>query len=187
MSRLSAQSIRELCTGFVPPMITPFEPEKVVVNGKSYGLSHASYDCRIAHDLTLGVHPGILMAQSMLRNDPYGRMVDLLDKNPPHFALAHTIEDFHFPDNVSGQVADKSTYARLFVSAFNTFFDPGFHGNATLELVNLSDKPVVYKAGDPVCQFLFDWLDKPTDNPYRGKYQNQPKKAVGPIFEGPKS
>ena len=56
MTRLSCQSIRALCEG-ENPMIHPFAPEKTVVNGKSYGLSHASYDCRIAHDLVLGVHP----------------------------------------------------------------------------------------------------------------------------------
>lgn len=210
MTRLSTQTIRDLCIDPISgeplekPLISPFVGEKMRVHGKSYGLSHASYDVRINHDLTLGVHPSIIWAKYMekranyaAQHDPaedWGRTIAWwaqLDKecaeelaaNPPYFSLAHTMEDFCFPDNVSGQVADKSTYARLFVSAFNTFFDPGFHGNATLELVNLSDQPVVYRAGDPVCQFLFDFLDQNTERPYDGKYQHQTKASHAARFE----
>ena len=157
MTILSRQSIRRLCVGVERPMITPFVPERVVVNGKSYGLSAASYDARIAHDLTL---------------------------EPRQSALAYTVEDFDMPDNVVGFVCDKSTYARLFVTAFNTLFDPGFRGNATLELVNLGERTVEIKAGDPICQFVFHWLDEATEAPYAGKYQFQTKAAHGPRFEG---
>lgn len=188
MSQLSAQSIRKLCLTETP-MISPFVGEKTVVNGKSYGLSSASYDVRIAHDLTLGPNPSYLLADMLQRNRQYTpeAVMDLyrskLHNMPPAHALAHTIEDFHMPDNVVGYVCDKSTYARVFVSAFNTLFDPGFKGNATLELVNLSDKPVYIKEGDPVCQFVFHWLDEPTELPYAGKYQNQTKRAHGARYE----
>ena len=163
MSQLSAQSIKKLCQdtkwwGLWPqtPMIYPFTAEKVVVNGKSYGLSSASYDVRIAHDLRI---------------------------LPWEATLAYTIEDFYMPDNVVGYVCDKSTYARLFVSAFNTLFDPGFQGNATLELVNMGEDVIDIKAGDPICQLAFHWLDKKTDRPYSGKYQHQTKAAHGPRYE----
>lgn len=188
MSQLSAQSIRKLCVN-EPHMIAPFVGEKIVVNGKSYGLSGASYDVRIAHDLTLGPSPDKLLASMMLRNRQY--MADAilemwrvkLQNLPPSHALAHTIEDFNMPHNVVGYVCDKSTYARVFVSAFNTLFDPGFKGNATLELVNLGDQTVTIKAGDPICQFTFHWLDEATELPYSGKYQNQTKAAHGARYE----
>jgi hypothetical protein len=61
MSRLSKQSIRKLCEG-IDPLIVPFQATKVRINGKSGGLSHASYDCHIGADLTLGVHPGFIIA-----------------------------------------------------------------------------------------------------------------------------
>ena len=89
MSQLSAQSIRKLCEGETP-MLSPFVNEKTVVNGTSFGLSAASYDVRIGHDLRL---------------------------YPKQSSLAHTLEDFHMPDNVVAYVVDKSTYARRFVSA----------------------------------------------------------------------
>ena len=188
MSQLTGKQIASLCRDYrrtwlgfkvnAQPMISPFEPVKRVVNGKSYGLSGASYDCRIAHDLTLGINPAFILANFQLeyglgRNYQAEKELDkALSDNPPCFALAHTIEQFSMPDNVVGYVCDKSTYARLFVSAFNTLFDPGFEGDAVLELVNFSDKPIELKAGDPICQFAFHWTDGKTQ-PYRGKYQHQ--------------
>jgi len=188
MSQLSAQSIRKLCVN-EPFMITPFVGEKTVVNGKSYGLSAASYDVRIAHDLTLGPNPAHLLSSMLQRDRQYTAEAVLelwrnrLHNLPPSHALAHTIEDFHLPDNVAGYVCDKSTYARVFVSAFNTLFDPGFKGNATLELVNLGSETVYIKEGDPICQFVFHWLDEPTEAPYRGKYYGQTKAAHGARYE----
>lgn len=155
MTQLSAQSIRALCETDTP-MITPFVSEKRVVNGVSYGLGPASYDVRIAHDLRL------YRGQA---------------------SLAHTVEDFAMPDNVVGYVIDKSTYARRFVTAFNTLLDPGWQGNLTLELVNLGSEVVNIKAGDPIVQIAFHWLDEATVVPYRGKYFNQTKAAHGPRYE----
>lgn len=187
LGQLSRQSIALLCLGD-RPMIDPFNAERVVINGKSAGLSAASYDVRIDHDLVLGINPAHIMASYFMRygKDAGGHFDELaaeLEKNPPMAALAYTLEDFWMPSNVSGAVCDKSTYARVFVSAFNTFFDPGFHGNGTLELVNLGTERIIYKQGDPVCQFIFHWLDQPTNKPYDGKYQHQRKGAQGPIYE----
>lgn len=183
---LPAQTIAALCQGETP-LITPFEPEKLRIRGKSAGLSSASYDCRIDHDLTLGVNPAHIIQSHLLI---YGfseaalpRLKEALLNNPPCSALAYTVEDFCLPADISAAVCDKSSYARVFVSAFNTFFDPGFVGNATLELTNLGSEPVTYTKGDPVCQFIFSRLEAPTDRPYDGKYQHQTKAAHGPRYE----
>ena len=186
--QLSAQSILERCVGTSTPMISPFSDERHVVNGKSWGLSAASYDVRIAHDLVLGPNPGEFLLEAVCALDggsptEVANLKRKLHSLPPSRALAHTIEDFIIPHDVSGAVCDKSSFARVFVSAFNTFFDPGFQGNATLELVNLGPETVEIKAGDPICQFLFHFLDKPTDRPYRGKYQGQKKGAQPAIYE----
>ena len=145
MTVLSAQSIRRLCINETP-MISPFT-ERGIVNGKSYGLSACTYDCRIAEDFVI--------------------------LNCGEAILVSTVERFNLPANVCGSVLDKSTYARIFVSAFNTHLDPGWFGYLTVELVNLGDKTVRYRRGEPVCQIKFEWLDEPTDIPYCGKYQNQ--------------
>jgi dCTP deaminase len=170
------------------PMISPFLAETQKINGKSAGLSAASYDARIARDLVLGPHPGEIMRSFVIEHGrayddggvrlAWNRIYERFNSTPPCRALANTIEDFSIPSCIAGYVCDKSTYARLHVTLFNTLFDPGFIGNATLEIVNLSDQVVEIKAGDPICQFAFHWLDQPTEIPYRGKYQNQPAYPV---------
>jgi len=187
MSQLSAQSIRTLCLR-KRPMITPFSDLKAVVNGKSWGLSAASYDIRIAEEVTLGPDPGKVLAM-MMQAEPNPSLALCQFSEwasyppPPSVAITHSIEDFVMPRDVVGYVVDKSTYARLHVSAFNTLFDPGFEGNATLELVNLGYDTIHIAAGDPICQIAFHWLDRPTDRPYAGKYQFQPKRPVAAINE----
>ena len=184
MTVLSDVSIEELCQQVrgqqvwrrhhhflitsLGPLITPFSAERHVVRGKSWGLSACTYDCRIAQDLVL----------------PRGTC-----------RIASTIEQFNVPIDVCGSVLDKSTWARVFVSAFNTHLDPGWcaipeeeggtgKNHLTLELANLSDREVVYEAGDPVCQVKFEWLDRPSTRPYRGKYLSQPDSPVHAIYEG---
>jgi dCTP deaminase len=142
---LSAQSIRRMCIDHDPPLISPFT-ERGVFHGKSYGLSACSYDVRIDHCLLL---------------------------RAGETALASTIERFCFPKNICGSVLDKSTYARQFLTCFNTHFDPGFHGFATIEIANLGKDDVFFAEGQPLCQFIFHILDEPTELPYRGKYQLQ--------------
>lgn len=161
----------------------------MLVNGKSKGLSAASYDLCIAHDLTLGPSPDRLLAAMLRKNRSFAPITvmelwceKLATLAPPN-ALAHTVEDFDMPDNVVGYVVDKSSYARVFVSAFNTLLDPGWRGNLTLELVNLSDETVFIKAGDPIVQVAFHYLSEPTELPYAGKYQHQSKGAHPARYE----
>lgn len=185
MSQLSAQSLATLCSPQRKrPMIAPFSMDKVVVSGKSWGLSAASYDVRIAHDLTLGINPAFIIERHILEFGFAESALPLLQKklldNPPWRALAKTLEVFDLPDNVVGYVCDKSTYARLFVGAFNTLFDPGFQGDGVLELVNFEYEPLTIQAGDPIVQYAFHWLDHATDRPYRGKYQGQ--KGIQPAI-----
>ena len=194
MTVLSAQSIRRLCVT-AQPLITPFT-ERGVVNGKSYGLSACTYDCRIDQDLILEPMP-FMSILAYTRGDHLRDLTiesaDILDidaravakiNNTNHRALASTMERFAFPHNVCGSVLDKSSFARVFVSAFNTHLDPGWDGFLTVELVNLGDTVVEYKQGDPVCQIKFEWLDEPTDLPYVGrKYSDQPARPVAAINE----
>jgi dCTP deaminase len=145
MSVLSAQTIRRLSLARSFPLIEPFV-ERGVMNGKSFGLSACTYDCRIDHDLVL---------------------------NPNSAALASTMERVCLPNNICGSILDKSTYARLFMSAFNTHIDPGFNGFVTVELANLGEQIIRFEKGDPLCQIKFELLDYYTDLPYNSKYQNQ--------------
>lgn len=161
MTVLSAQSIRKLCIDqqgnawSSGPLITPFT-ERRVINFRSFGLSACSYDCRISDGLIV----------------PVGES-----------RLAATLERFCLPANICGSVLDKSTHARIFLSAFNTHLDPGWEGFLTVELSNLGQYPVFFEPGDPLIQVKFEWLDEPTDLPYQGKYQNQESSPVGARLE----
>jgi dCTP deaminase len=166
MTVISAQNIRSLCIGDIArangrPLISPFV-ERGVANGKSYGLSACTYDCRIDQNLILG---------------------------PRDAALASTMERFSIPKNVCGSVLDKSTYARVFITAFNTHLDPGWGEEMdggcwlTIELVNLGNATVEFQNGDPVCQIKFEWLDEPTELPYHGKYSKQERGPQAARFE----
>lgn len=132
--------------------VTPF-CERGVIRGRSFGLSVAGYDIRIAQSLIL---------------------------LPGEFSLASAVEEFSMPNNVAGYVKDKSSWARVGLSVFNTFIDPGFFGGLTLELKNQSDRSIRLRSGDPIAQIIFHFTDEPTEG-YSGKYQFQsssPQKAL---------
>jgi dCTP deaminase len=151
MSVLSGQSIKKA------NIMKPFD-ERTELNGMTYGVGAASYDCRI----DLG--PNCVSKKMTIRA---GRC-----------ALAATKEKFKMPNNVCGFVKDKSTYARLHISVFNTFIDPGWEGYLTLEIANHSEKAITLIDGDPICQIVFMRLDEKAEKPYKGKYQNQRRGAV---------
>lgn len=136
-----------------PPIVTPFFNTKMVENEMSYGLGPAGYDIRIAEDLIMW---------------------------PGRFALASSIEKFRVPDDILGQVTDKSSWARRGITVQNTVIEPGWSGYLTIELVNHSWKFVRIRKGSPIAQILFTRITQNTDRPYNGKYQCQergPQKA----------
>lgn len=60
---------------------------------------------------------------------------------PHEFAIGSTLEHFHLPDDLQGQIVGKSTIGRKGLAIeFAGYIDPGFKGTITLELKNLTDK-----------------------------------------------
>ena len=133
--------------------LKPIEPfcERSIAHGMSYGLGPNGYDIRIAEDL-------IIPARS--------------------YALASSIEYFTIPRTVAARVTDKSTWARRFLSVFNTTIDANWSGYLTLELVNHSDQSIMIHYGSPIAKIIFEALDAPTEIGYNGIYQNQ---RSGPV------
>lgn len=130
-------------------------PEKRREHGVSYGLTEAGYDIRIRQSLTLDA--------------------------ATRFSLASAVEEFQMPDTLVGIVHDKSTWARLGLSVFNTVIEPGFFGGLTLELVYHGTGAVYLPAGAGIAQVIFHEIHEPRR--YDGKYQGQPTSPVGSIFE----
>lgn len=151
---LPAQRIRHLC--ITRGMVKPFTP-RTVRFGSTYGLGPAGYDVRIQQSVELW---------------------------PGRFMLASTIESFDLPDSVLGRVHDKSTWARRGLSLFNTILDPGWRGEAlTLELKNVGDEFIKIPCGAPIAHIVFEDLSEATEQPYRGKYQDQAAHPVAAIQE----
>jgi dCTP deaminase len=143
---LSAQSIRIRCLEWTPPLLAPFVERGVSPGGRSFGLSSASYDVRIDQDMIIA---------------PHG------------FMLASIVEHFSMHADLAGTVRDKSTWARLGLAVQNTYLDPGWCGYLTVELSNHSDAEIRIARNEPIAQIVFEFLDRPTEAPYHGKYQNQ--------------
>lgn len=170
MTILSAQTIRKL------ELINPLVERQQHESGCSFGLSACGYDVRLDQDITI---------------------------TPGCFVLASTMEQFHMPNNVVGKVHDKSTWARRGLAVQNTVIEPGWTGYLTLEIScnvsfenqfkklwsgqfqyedsGISYQPfVIIKAGTPIAQIVFEFLDESTEQPYptNGKYQNQERGVV---------
>lgn len=152
---LSAQTLQKL------QPLEPFCP-RTKHNGLTYGLGPAGYDVRISQDLRMGGS-------------------GLHDRKS--FALASTIECFNMPFTLLGQVCDKSTWARRGIAVQNTIIEPGWRGHLTLEITCHVWDDVDIFMGDPIAQIIFFWLDRPTQLPYDGKYQDQKMGAQEAIFE----
>jgi dCTP deaminase len=135
--------------------IDPFH-ERTVAHGKTYGLSAAGYDVRIRESVVL---------------------------RPGDFALASTLERFTMPNDLLARVADKSSWARKGLTVQNTVIEPGWRGYLTLELANHGPNRLEIPAGAPIAQIIFELLDEPTEQPYTGRYQNQPPEPVAAIEE----
>ena len=129
--------------------ITPFK-ERTVQDGMTFGLSSCGYDVRIAEGFISW---------------------------PMTFKLASTVEHFNMPDDCCAMVCDKSTWARRGICVQNTIIEPGWRGYLTLEITNHGYWPVRFKPGMPIAQIVFHRLDEPTEQPYRGKYQEQERGA----------
>lgn len=103
------------------------------------------------------------------------KVVDHFLMMPGQFVLGSTIERFGFNDSLAGRLEGKSSLGRLGLIVHTTagFFDPGFIGYPTIELVNLRAQPLMLYPGMPVAQMSIFRLDSPSENPYSGKYGNQ--------------
>ena len=99
------------------------------------------------------------------------RCVESLDIAPGEFLLAHTLEYIELPDNLTGRVEGRSSIGRLGVAVHITagFIDPGFSGQITLEIVNLSRRPVRIPIGHRCCQLVLETMTGPAARPYGSK------------------
>jgi len=98
---------------------------------------------------------------------------------PMEFVLAATRERITMPTDLVGRLEGKSSIGRLglIVHATAGYVDPGFVGWLTLEMFNLSPRPIILDVGMRIAQISFETI-KPPAKPYGHRdlgshYQNQ--------------
>ncbi|MCQ3810020.1 MAG: dCTP deaminase [Acidimicrobiia bacterium] len=97
--------------------------------------------------------------------------------HPQELLLAATLEYLVLPADITAQVITRSSYGRLgLLSATAVQIHPNYHGCLTLELVNLSNLPLVLTPGERVAQ-LVAWTTDPVE-PGDEKYHC----PIGPEF-----
>lgn len=145
---LPAQWILE----FGPRLIQPFD--RNLINPASY-------------DVTL--HEDIITRGDEKRKLPISLM-------PHEFIIATTQQYFKFPLDVAGDMRLKSSVGRMGINhVLSVWFDPGFEGEATLEIQNISNGRVDLKPGMKIAQMVFMKLTEPTQLSYKdtGRYFGQ--------------
>lgn len=158
--------------------IFPFEMER---------LGPASYDLTLHPEIGRVNLPSVVDLKDIPEH--YVRMVrireetwdgpddDPYDLMPGDFVLASTIETIGIPTSLAARVEGKSSLARLGLAVHVTggFIDPGFEGQITLEMVNLSGSVLRLWPGIPIAQIAFMPVVGEVTRPYgtRGHYQHQ--------------
>ena len=100
--------------------------------------------------------------------------------HPSEFILGSTMEHLTLPNNIAARIEGKSSLGRLGLLIHSTagYVDPGWSGNLTLELSNVSKLPIALYPGMKIGQISFTRMTSEVENPYGSarlgsKYQGQ--------------
>lgn len=98
---------------------------------------------------------------------------------PRDFVLAITKERIELPSDIMVRLDGRSSLGRLGLVVHSTAarFDPGWKGQAVMEIGNLGVLPIVLYPGIRICAITFETLSSPVETPYfkkkDRKYENQ--------------
>lgn len=163
-------------------MIEPFEPNQVrKKDGRSlisYGLSSFGYDIRVSNHFRIftNVYGAVVDPKAFDAKGLVEIESDVCLIPPNSFALALSVEKFRIPSNVLTICVGKSTYARCGIIVNVTPFEPGWQGQAVLEISNTTPLPAKVYANEGLAQVLFFESETPCETSYadrKGKYQDQ--------------
>lgn len=160
----------------------------------SWGISSFGYDVRLAPELKAFRLPSLHETAPIDPKDfDPSILVDLdlhtdLEKGqyfimaPHSYALGRTMERFKLPKQLLGVCLGKSTPARAGLVVNTTPLEPEWEGYLTLELANVSPRPMRVYANEGIAQVLFLEGEPPavTYNDRQGKYQGQGAEVVLP-------
>ena len=91
---------------------------------------------------------------------------------PKQCVLVATLETVELSLNVAAFLHIRSSLAREGVIGSFAVVDPGFRGELTLNLYNVSKKEIILKEGERIVQIVFHHLGNVAKKGYNGSYQN---------------
>ena len=106
------------------------------------------------------------------RNAVYSELeTDRYVLEPNHFVLATTNEVIGLDNTVAAKFEGKSSLGRMGAMTHVTagFIDPGFSGQITLEIFNVSPWTLIFTSGIKIGQIVFTHLDCPASEGYGSK------------------
>lgn len=110
--------------------------------------------------------------------------------HPGEFVLGSTFEKLTLPNNIAARIEGKSSLGRIGLLIHSTagYIDPGFSGNITLELSNVSRLPITLYPGMKIAQFSFQQMTTPVDKPYgspelKSRYQGQTTPEPSKLYQ----
>lgn len=168
MSVLCDKSIRERIES-KSIVVEPFLPKMV---------QPASIDLRLGTDFLTylpGATEPVIQPVGMSADNSINYERVIVDKSrpffylyPDQFVLGTTYETVEIPDDLLGRLEGKSSLGRigLLIHITAGYIDPGFKGQITLELLNVTNRPIKLVPGMPIGQLSFETLDQPCEHPY---------------------
>ena len=91
---------------------------------------------------------------------------------PKQYKLVATIETVELSLRIAAFMHIRSSLAREGLIGSFAVVDPGFRGQLTLNLHNVSDKEVTLREGERIVQIVFHTLGSSAKKGYNGFYQN---------------
>lgn len=164
--------------GFGSLSVEPLEDPELQIQPSSIDLRLGQHFTRFKH------HFGHVEAAEGIRPEHMER-----DERPPdgfvtvrpgEFLLGHTRETVKLSTAMTARVEGRSSIGRLglLVHATAGYIDPGFKGQITLEIKNLSMRSIRIPIGMRVCQIVIETMTSAAAAPYGSKgrgsrYQGQ--------------
>ena len=103
--------------------------------------------------------------------------------HPRQFVLAMTYEWISLPSHIGARIEGRSSWGRLGLIVHSTagYVDPGFKGNLTLEMSNISNIPILLYPGMRIGQLAFEEISSPAETPYTLKRTAKYAGATEPL------
>lgn len=151
-------------------------------------LGSCSVDLRLGNAFRVFKHAEVTHIDPKIGLDD--GLMDLVEKSndepfiihPGEFVLGATLESVKIPKHIVARLDGRSSWGRLGIIIHSTAgsVQPGYEGQLTLEIANISKVPVKLWPGSRICQISFELLTTPCAVGYGERKSSKYSKQEGP-------